>query len=75
MWALRTGLALSRLSVEELWVAQVAMSGVLTPHQLQDGLQGVHPLSDHDYDVVAHALNEYLMDEGFGGYLVGYRAP
>jgi hypothetical protein len=55
---------LSDLDVEELWTAYVGLGGSMTTGELVDLLDGRRLVSDHEYDVVAQALNDYFVDRG-----------
>lgn len=67
---LRAGLALSNLTAVQLWVRYIALGGCMSESQLCAVLQG-RDLSGHDYDVIAHALNEHFLDSG-GDHPVAY---
>lgn len=71
--SLRAGLALSRLSLEQLWIAQLSRGGDLAQRELTASIHGTRPLSDYQHDVIAHALNDHLAQQGLGEQLVAYR--
>lgn len=50
------------LSVATVWLDCLALGGSLSPERLGAFLGGEGELSDHDHDVVAHALNERFAD-------------
>jgi hypothetical protein len=59
------------LSHGELWLRYFELGGMSTGFDLEAFLYGVLAPSDHDYDVIAQALNERFADLG-GGHLVPY---
>lgn len=52
------------VSMEQLWVAYMALGGSVMPAGLEAFLSGSGPLAAHDHDMVAHALNERFSDRG-----------
>jgi hypothetical protein len=52
------------LTVRELWLDYFALGGRVAPSVLGDFLSGAEIPSDHEYDVVAVALNETYRDRG-----------
>ena len=69
--ALRAGLALSDLDLDQLWTAYFGLGGTMTAEQLGDALRSRRALSGHEHDVVAHALNEHFSAHGHD-YPVAY---
>jgi hypothetical protein len=59
------------LSHGELWLRYFELGGMSTALQLEAFLYGVLRPTDHDYDVVAHALNERFVELG-GNHPVAY---
>jgi hypothetical protein len=62
--ALRTGMALSDLDLDHLWMAYACGGGQLSVEDLDRVLTGHHRLSDHEHDIVAAALNDHLLGLG-----------
>jgi hypothetical protein len=62
--ALTAGLALGDLTVSDLWVRYFALTGRNSQRDLASYLGGCAAWSPHEHDVAAHALNEYLDDQG-----------
>jgi hypothetical protein len=52
------------LSVRDLWLDYFALGGSADVHEIGDFLGGMASPSDHDYDVLAVALNETYRDRG-----------
>ncbi len=50
--------AKANLTYEELWFAYFELGGLSSPMDLEKYLEGAGSLAPHDYDLVAHALNE-----------------
>ena len=75
-WALRTGLALTGLDPQQLWVAHVGVGGTMSRPELQAALEGTSAVSDRQHDMLACTLNDSLIDAGihfpvaFAGELV-----
>jgi hypothetical protein len=61
----------AELTRSELFVRYFALGGMSTAFQLEAFLYGALRPSPHDYDVIAHALNERLVELG-GNYRVPY---
>lgn len=59
------------LSHGELWLRYFELGGMSTGFELEAFLFGVLAPSDHDHDVIAHALNERFVELG-QSYPVGY---
>jgi hypothetical protein len=59
------------LSHGELWLRYFELGGMSTGFELEAYLYGVLAPSDHDHDVIAHALNERFVEIG-GNHLVAY---
>src|ERR1035437_862838 len=62
--ALRTGLALSDISIPALWGSYLGVGGTMSLDHLVDTLRGTQEVSDHEHDMVAQALNDHLLDQG-----------
>ena len=52
------------LSYQALWIDYFALGGNQPLSDIEAWLTGNLPPSAHDYDVVAHALNERFTDQG-----------
>ena len=61
------------LSHGELWLRYFELGGMSTGFELEAFLFGVITPSDHDHDVIAHALNERFVELG-GNHPVAYSA-
>ncbi len=59
------------LSHGELWLRYFELGGMSSALQVEAYLYGALLPSDHDYDVVAHALNERFVELG-GNHPVAY---
>jgi hypothetical protein len=59
------------LSHRELWLRYFELGGMSTGFELEAFLFGVLAPSDHDHDVIAHALNERFVELG-GNHPVAY---
>jgi hypothetical protein len=59
------------LSVHALWLDYFALGGYAGPVEVAAFLSGATEPSDHDYDVLAVALNETYLDRG-GDHPVPY---
>jgi hypothetical protein len=70
--SLQAGFALCEFSIEQLWTSHVALGGNLPLSDLDAAVLGTGELADHDHDVVAQALNERLMDQGYANHPVAY---
>jgi hypothetical protein len=53
------------LSHGELWLRYFELGGMSTGFELESFLFGVLAPSDHDHDVIAHALNERFVELGW----------
>ena len=53
-----------QLDLEQLWFRYVALGGNAAPLELEAYTVGLMPLDDHQYDILAHALNERLAELG-----------
>jgi hypothetical protein len=69
--ALAVGLALSGITVDELWGRCLALGGFLSLSELRECLSGESTWTAQAHDVAALALNEYFADQGLGP-LVAY---
>jgi len=61
------------LTREELWLRYFELGGMSTALELEAFLYGALVPTDHDHDVVAHALNERFVELG-GNHPVPYAA-
>jgi hypothetical protein len=52
----------ARISLGELWVRYFALTGMRSPPELEGILKCELRPSDHEYNVVAVALNEYFIE-------------
>lgn len=52
------------LSLDELWLRYFELGGMSTPVELEAQLFGALATTDHDHDVIAHALNERFVELG-----------
>ncbi len=59
------------LSHGDLWLRYFELGGMSTALEVEAFLYGALLPSDHDYDVVAHALNERFVELG-GNHPVAY---
>jgi hypothetical protein len=59
------------LSHDELWLRYFELGGMSTGFELEAFVYGVLLPSDHDHDVIAHAINERFAELG-GAYEVAY---
>lgn len=59
------------LSHGELWLRYFELGGMSTADQVEAYLYGALIPTDHDHDVIAHALNERFVELG-GNYPVPY---
>jgi hypothetical protein len=69
--ALATGLALSDITVAELWSRCLALDGALSLNELHEYLLDESTWTAHEHNIAALALNEYFADHGLGS-LVAY---
>lgn len=61
----------AELSHSELWIRYFGLGGMSSALELQAILYGALRPSDHDHDVIAHALNERFVELG-GNHPVPY---
>ena len=59
------------LSVADLWLRYLALGGMSSPLEVEAYLQGALNPTSHEYDVLAHALNERYVELG-GNHPVPY---
>ena len=59
------------LSLDELWLRYFELGGMSTPVELEAHLYGALTASDHNHDLIAHALNERFVELG-GNHPVPY---
>lgn len=62
--ALRAGLALSHLGVDDLWHACMGIGLNLDRAELEAVLDGRRRASNHEHDVIAQALNDHFLERG-----------
>lgn len=62
--ALRMGLALSGLQVQELWLSYLEVGGGMSLGQLVRTLRGRRALTPYEHDMVAQALNDHFIGCG-----------
>ncbi|HEY0814884.1 MAG TPA: hypothetical protein VGE11_16550 [Pseudonocardia sp.] len=62
--ALRAGLSLSDLDIDELWTAYFGLGGSMSMKELVALVEGRLVVSDHEHDMVAQALNDYFTAKG-----------
>lgn len=58
------GFALSGLTYEELWLQQVSVGGVAGRLECEAYVLGLLMPDAHQYNVIAHTLNECLLEQG-----------
>ena len=63
-FALATGLSLTDLSGEDLWIRYYGAGGAHTQEELLTYLRGDSHWNDDQHDIAAQALNEYTSDHG-----------
>jgi hypothetical protein len=61
---LEWGFLQSGLNYGELWWRQVSVGGDASSLELEAYLLGLLPLSPHQHDLIAQALNEHFLDQG-----------
>lgn len=61
----------ARLSHGELWLRYFELGGMSTALQIEAILYGALRATNHDHDVIAHALNERFVELG-GNHPVAY---
>jgi hypothetical protein len=54
----------AELSIDDLWIRCVSLGSMASKPELEAYLNGEFQLDVHEYNVVAHALNERFMDRG-----------
>jgi hypothetical protein len=69
--ALAAGLALSDITVDELWGRCRALGASLSPGELREYLSGNSTWTAHAHNIAALALNEYFAEHDLGP-LVAY---
>ena len=69
--SLRDGLDLSGMSVNELWLRQVAVGGTAGSLETEAYVFGLLAADPHQHDVLAQALNEHFLELG-QAHPVGY---
>ncbi|MGY5891561.1 hypothetical protein [Blastococcus deserti] len=60
--AISDGCRRGQLDLQELWFRYISLGGDATPLELEAYLLGLMPLDDHQYDILALALNERLAE-------------
>ena len=61
----------AELSLEELWMRYFELGGMSTALEVEAILYGALQPSAHDHDVIAHAINERMVELG-GNHPVPY---
>jgi hypothetical protein len=61
----------AQLSFDELWMRYFALGGMSTALEVEAILFGALEPSPHDHDVIAHAINERMVELG-GNHPVPY---
>ncbi|HEX8078734.1 MAG TPA: hypothetical protein VF557_00840 [Jatrophihabitans sp.] len=69
--SLRDGMDLSGMSVNELWLRQVAVGGTAGSLETEAYVFGLLTADRYQYDVLAQALNEHFLERG-QAHPVGY---
>ncbi len=72
--SLRAGLELSGLSIHQIWGRCVCVGGNVSHAAVQDQITSHAPSDPLQHNLIAHVLNEYLADCGFG-WPVAYAVP
>lgn len=62
MHSLELARELAGLSVEDFWLRYFALGGNASPEEFSAALEGRTRVTDHEYNVAAHALNERYTD-------------
>ena len=50
------------LTLDDLWIRYLGLGGTAIQSEFKGYVEGTSHPSDHDHDVLAHALNERFMD-------------
>jgi hypothetical protein len=58
------GMGRTGWTVVDLWLGAIALGSALSQGAIEHALDGSGDLGDHEYDLLAHALNEELGDLG-----------
>ena len=61
---LEDGRTSAGLTLPELWIRYFGLGGMSTPLELDAYLQGALLPTAHEYDVLAHAINERMVELG-----------
>jgi hypothetical protein len=59
------------LTIADLWLRYFGLGGMSAPIEFEAHLFGALPPTDHDHDLIAHALNERFVELG-RNHLVPY---
>ena len=70
---LEAGRQLAGLTLDQLWLAYLALGGFAPRDKLRRELAGSVPLSANEHDLIAHTINERFMDLG-ANHPIAYRA-
>jgi hypothetical protein len=62
--ALRAGLSLSDLDLDQLWAGYVGLGGAMSHGELRAALDGSREITDHEHDTIAQALNDHFTAKG-----------
>lgn len=68
---LETARRRSGMSLHQLWLSQALLGGAASPDEVRSFLSGQATPTAHQYDVLAHALNESFLERGLD-HLVPY---
>jgi hypothetical protein len=60
---MRAAMGMLDIPVEQLWIDYIGLGGELSLRAIIEFIDGHSALQDHDYDVLAQALNELFMDQ------------
>jgi hypothetical protein len=61
---LEDGRVLARITRRELWLRYLGLGGDASPAEFHDYLEDARTPNRREYNLLAHALNERLMDVG-----------
>lgn len=69
---LLTGIEHGGLSLAEVWWRYIAIGGQNALPAFADEVAGMTPLDDYEHDLIAHAINESLLEHGVNSFPVEY---
>jgi len=61
---LRSGLALSSLTPQQLWVDYTGVGGGMSLAEVIEVLRGARGVSDYEHNLLAQALNDHFTEQG-----------